>query len=40
MDLISGETVNTGEFILKPYQYVWLTANDSELNTEKEDVNE
>jgi glycosidase len=26
-DLISGETVNTGEFILKPYQYVWLAAN-------------
>jgi sucrose phosphorylase len=40
MDLISGETVNASEFILKPYQYVWLTANDSELNTEKEDVNE
>jgi len=28
-DLISGETVNTDEFILKPYQFVWLTANDS-----------
>ena len=40
MDLISSETVNTGELILKPYQYVWLTANDSELNTEKEDVND
>jgi glycosidase len=40
MDLISGETVNTGELILKPYQYVWLTANDLELNTEKEDAND
>ena len=28
-DLITGETVNTDLFTLKPYQYVWLTANDS-----------
>jgi sucrose phosphorylase len=28
-DLITGETVNTDLFTLKPYQYVWLTPNDS-----------
>ena len=27
-DLISAETVNTDLFTLKPYQYVWLTADD------------
>ena len=31
-DLITGETVNTDLFTLKPYQYVWLTPNDSYLN--------
>ena len=28
-DLITGETANTDLFTLKPYQYVWLTENDS-----------
>ena len=28
-DLITGETVNADLFTLKPYQYVWLTTNDS-----------
>ncbi len=28
-DRISGEPVNTDEFILKPYQYVWLTTENS-----------
>jgi sucrose phosphorylase len=27
-DLITGETVNTDLFTLKPYQYAWLTAGD------------
>jgi len=27
-DLITGESVNTDLFTLKPYQYVWLTADD------------
>ena len=27
-DLITGETVNTDLFTLKPYQYAWLTADD------------
>ncbi len=28
-DLITGETINPDFFTLKPYQFVWLTANDS-----------
>jgi sucrose phosphorylase len=28
-DLITGEIINTDLFTLKPYQYVWLTPNDS-----------
>jgi len=28
-DLITGETANTDLFTLEPYQYVWLTANNS-----------
>ena len=28
-DLITGETVNTDLFTLKPYQYAWLTADES-----------
>jgi sucrose phosphorylase len=31
-DLISGEAVNANALKLKPYQYVWLTTNDSDLN--------
>jgi sucrose phosphorylase len=31
-DLITGETVNPDLFTLKPYQFVWLTTNDSYLN--------
>jgi sucrose phosphorylase len=27
-DLITGETVKPNIFTLKPYQYIWLTAND------------
>jgi len=38
-DLITAETVNTDLFTLKPYQYVWLTPNDSYLNKKKEDLN-
>jgi sucrose phosphorylase len=29
-DLISGEILNTDLFTLEPYQYVWLTTNDSD----------
>jgi len=29
MDLITGDSVNPDSFILKPYQYIWLTAEDS-----------
>jgi sucrose phosphorylase len=28
-DLITGDAVNTSALTLKPYQYVWLAANDS-----------
>jgi sucrose phosphorylase len=28
-DLITAETVHTKSFTLKPYQFMWLTANDS-----------
>ncbi len=28
-DLMTGETVNPDLFTLKPYQFVWLTSNDS-----------
>ena len=39
-DLITGETVNADLFTLKPYQFVWLTANDSQLNAKKENLND
>jgi len=39
-DLITGETVNPDCFTLNPYQFVWLTANDSYLNAKKEDLND
>ena len=29
-DLITGEILNTDLFTLEPYQYVWLTTNDSD----------